>query len=166
MKKVIERIVESPGAPNENDLWLNGTTLKKFQNGEWVAISGGGSGSGDSSSSAPAVINVPGTFSGVRFVPELDASGKQEDTSRESVLWHEVADAFENGAMVNLVVDGNYYRVLSLESVNAGAGIIIQTFTVFRFSMYVATTTEQQSPFGVWYNPDSIPSPTPSDPAH
>ena len=44
MKKVIERIVESPGAPNENDLWLNGTTLKKFQNGEWVAISGGNSG--------------------------------------------------------------------------------------------------------------------------
>ena len=54
MKKVIERIVESPGAPNENDLWLNGTTLKKFQNGEWVAISGGnsdgGGGSGDSDS--------------------------------------------------------------------------------------------------------------------
>lgn len=48
MKKVIERIVESPGAPNENDLWLNGKTLKKFQNGEWVAISGGGSGSASS----------------------------------------------------------------------------------------------------------------------
>lgn len=40
MKKVIERIVESPGAPNENDLWLNGTTLKKFENGEWIDISG------------------------------------------------------------------------------------------------------------------------------
>ena len=48
MKKVIERIVESSGAPNENDLWLNGTTLKRFQNGEWVAISGGNSGGGDS----------------------------------------------------------------------------------------------------------------------
>ncbi len=48
MKKVIERIVEGPGAPNENDLWLNGTTLKKFQNGEWVAISGGGEGSASS----------------------------------------------------------------------------------------------------------------------
>lgn len=47
-KKVIERIVESPGAPNENDLWLNGKTLKKFQNGEWVAISGGGGGSASS----------------------------------------------------------------------------------------------------------------------
>ena len=43
MKKVIERIVESSGAPNENDLWLNGATLKKFQNGEWVAISGSNS---------------------------------------------------------------------------------------------------------------------------
>lgn len=117
---------------------------------------------GNTTYSVPAVINVPGTFSNARFVPELDASGNQEDTSRESVLWHDVADAFENGAMVNLVVDGNYYRVLSLESVNAGAGIIIQTFTVF--SMYLATTTDQQSPFGGWYNPDSIPSPTPSDP--
>lgn len=53
MKKVIERIVEGPGAPNENDLWLNGTTLKKFQNGEWVAISGGdGSGGGSGSASS------------------------------------------------------------------------------------------------------------------
>ena len=50
MKKVIERIVDSSGAPNENDLWLNGTTLKKFQNGEWIAISGGNSGGGDSDS--------------------------------------------------------------------------------------------------------------------
>lgn len=46
MKKVIERIVESDGAPNENDLWLNGTALKKFQNGEWAVISGGDSSSG------------------------------------------------------------------------------------------------------------------------
>lgn len=53
MKKVIERIVESPGAPNENDLWLNGKTLKKFQNGQWVAISGGeGSGGGSGSASS------------------------------------------------------------------------------------------------------------------
>lgn len=43
MKKIIERIVEGIGAPGENDLWLNGTTLKKFQNGKWVAISGGNS---------------------------------------------------------------------------------------------------------------------------
>lgn len=59
MKKVIERIVESPGAPNENDLWLNGTTLKKFQNGEWVAISGGNSdGGGDSDSSLSDMTDV------------------------------------------------------------------------------------------------------------
>lgn len=48
MKKVIERIIESEGAPNENDLWLNGTTLKKFQNGEWTVISGGGGSSSGS----------------------------------------------------------------------------------------------------------------------
>lgn len=59
MKKVIERIVESPGAPNENDLWLNGKTLKKFQNGEWVAISGGNSGGGgDSASSLSDMTDV------------------------------------------------------------------------------------------------------------
>ena len=46
MKTDVKRIVESAGSPNENDLWLNGTTLKKFQNGEWVDIAGGGS-SGD-----------------------------------------------------------------------------------------------------------------------
>ena len=59
MKKVIERIVESPGAPNENDLWLNGKTLKRFQNGEWVAISGGNSdGGGDSASSLSDMTDV------------------------------------------------------------------------------------------------------------
>lgn len=40
MKKIIERIVESDGASNENDLWLNGATLKKFQNGEWIPVGG------------------------------------------------------------------------------------------------------------------------------
>ncbi len=58
MKKVIERIVESPGAPSENDLWLNGTTLKKFQNGEWVAISGGNSGGGGDSDSGIQIVEL------------------------------------------------------------------------------------------------------------
>ena len=44
MNKVIERIVESEGAPNANDLWL--TTgeepeLKRMKNGEWVSVAGG-----------------------------------------------------------------------------------------------------------------------------
>lgn len=51
MKKIIERIVDGPGAPSENDLWLNGTTLKKYENGEWKSISGGGDGSGSGSGS-------------------------------------------------------------------------------------------------------------------
>ena len=66
MKKVIERIVESSGAPKENDLWLNGTTLKKFQNGEWVALSVGGSDS-DSDYFAPMVVK--GTLNGNDFTP-------------------------------------------------------------------------------------------------
>ena len=41
MKTNEKRIVESVGSPNENDLWLNGKVLKKFQNGQWVEISGG-----------------------------------------------------------------------------------------------------------------------------
>lgn len=58
MKKVIERIVEGIGAPGENDLWLNGTTLKKFQNGAWVAISGGNSGGGGDSDSDIQVVEL------------------------------------------------------------------------------------------------------------
>ena len=273
MKKVIERIVESPGAPNENDLWLNGNELKRFKNGEWVAISGGNSGGGDDSDSdiqvveltydhlpatgtlsasdlakldsdncllvmngkyfrktfssdggidykemslttvlggvrsiyftaskpdgeytiaytylveantqtqattalenikvgnttysVPAVINVPGAFSGTMFSATLSASGEQGGASDEATLWRETANAFMNGATINLVVDGNYYRVLSLENIDAGGGVTLQTLMVF--SAYLATTTEQQSPLGGWFNPDSMPSPTPSDPAH
>lgn len=44
MKANEKRIVESAGSPNENDLWLNGTTLKKHENGEWKQIAGGGGG--------------------------------------------------------------------------------------------------------------------------
>lgn len=47
MNKIIERIVESEGAPNANDLWL--TTgeepeIKRLRNGEWVSVAGGGAG--------------------------------------------------------------------------------------------------------------------------
>lgn len=66
MKKVIERIVESPGAPNENDLWLNGKTLKKFQNGEWVAISGGNSGCGEGGESYKLPVASDTQLGGVK----------------------------------------------------------------------------------------------------
>lgn len=75
MKKVIERIVESPGAPNENDLWLNGTTLKKFQNGEWVTISGGGgSGSGSGEGEGGDVQIVELTYDHIPATGTLSAS--------------------------------------------------------------------------------------------
>lgn len=51
MKKVIERIVKSPGSPNTNDMWLDDNlSLKVYDNEEWKSIAGGsGSGSGSGS---------------------------------------------------------------------------------------------------------------------
>ena len=73
MKKVIERIVESPGAPGENDLWMNGTTLKKFKNGEWVTISGGGnSGGGGDSGSDIQIVEL--TYDHIPATGTLSAS--------------------------------------------------------------------------------------------
>lgn len=47
MKKIIERIVKSPGSPGTNDLWLtNNNELKVYDNEEWKTIAGG-SDSGD-----------------------------------------------------------------------------------------------------------------------
>lgn len=74
MKKVIERIVESPGAPGENDLWLNGKTLKKFQNGEWVAVSGGNSGDGGDSDSESDIQIVELTYDHLPATGTLSAS--------------------------------------------------------------------------------------------
>lgn len=72
MKKVIERIVESSGAPNENDLWLNGTTLKKFHNGEWVTISGSNSGGGGDSDSDIQIVEL--TYDHIPATGTLSAS--------------------------------------------------------------------------------------------
>ena len=52
MKKVIERIVKSPGSPGTNDLWLTeDNELKVYDNEEWKTIAGGSdSGGGDAPS--------------------------------------------------------------------------------------------------------------------
>ena len=118
----------------------------------------------NSDSSSNSVINVPGVFSEGRFVPELGTSGNLTDTSKEAALWSETANAFKNGATINLVVDNNYYRVVSLEYIDAGGGVTVQTLNVC--GVYLAMTAESQSPVGGWINPDSTPSSTPSDPAH
>lgn len=137
MKKVIERIVESPGAPNENDLWLNGTTLRKFQNGQWVAISGGGSDSSDSDSGDGSfeqvqsdwaqsddtqvdyIKNKP-TIPGVLFV-QGDLTGENESFAPSSgqPSYGEAKAAFKSGESVILVnnisdVTKCYYRVIGL----------------------------------------------------
>lgn len=51
MKKVIDRIVKSPGSPGTHDLWLtDNNELKVYDNEEWKTIAGGdGSDGGDSS---------------------------------------------------------------------------------------------------------------------
>ena len=82
MKKVIERIVESPGAPNENDLWLNGKVLKKFQNGEWVTISGGGGGSSASDLSDMTDVDISSPSDGDTLVYNA-TTGKWENGSGE-----------------------------------------------------------------------------------
>ena len=44
MKTEPKRIVESQGAPNENDLWLDTgkhpVQLKSYLNGEWIVVCG------------------------------------------------------------------------------------------------------------------------------
>lgn len=41
-KKVIERIVKSPGSPDTNDMWLDDNlNLNVYDNGKWKTISGG-----------------------------------------------------------------------------------------------------------------------------
>lgn len=53
--KIIERIVQSDGAPGKQDLWIDHKTgspeLKEYYNGEWVPIIGGGGSAGSSSGS-------------------------------------------------------------------------------------------------------------------
>ena len=51
MKKVIERIVKSPGAPGTHDLWLTeDNELKVYDNEEWKTLAGGGGSDGGGSS--------------------------------------------------------------------------------------------------------------------
>lgn len=94
MKKVIERIVESPGAPSENDLWLNGKTLKKFQNGEWVVISGGNSGGGGDSDSDSDIQIVELTYDHLPATGTLSASNLAKLDSDNCLL----------------VMNGKYFR--------------------------------------------------------
>lgn len=69
MKKVIERIVKSPGSPDTNDMWLDGKlNLKVHDNGEWKTISGGGdSGSGDEGESYVLPVASDTTLGGVKI---------------------------------------------------------------------------------------------------
>jgi len=94
------RVIESPGSPSENDLWLNGTTLRKFHNGEWVEISGGGGGGDDSGSGSSSVMFVEGRDYEGYFSP-LDTSPS----------WQDVADHYSAGGTVICKfygIDGDY----------------------------------------------------------
>jgi len=84
MKTDMKRIVESQGAPNENDLWLNGKTLKKFQNGEWVAISGGNSGGGGGSDSDIQIVEL--TYDHLPATGTLSASDLEKLDSDNCLL--------------------------------------------------------------------------------
>ena len=101
MKKVIERIVKSEGAPLENDLWLDPKTneLKHYENEEWKTIAGGES-SGGGSTPSDSGCNCPG----VRFVnvgfDEFDMLYITDD----DVTARDVVDFLERGGMVYLVI--------------------------------------------------------------
>ena len=110
MKTDVKRIVESQGAPNENDLWLNGTTLKKYQNGEWVEVASGGS--GDSSVAqlqadwnqtddikADYIKNKP-EIPSVLVVEGRSYEGNFVVLDSETTTWQEAADHFVNGGRV------------------------------------------------------------------
>lgn len=74
MTKIIERIVESDGSPNQkNDLWIHdtgeGPVLKHFSGDKWKPILGGGGGD---------------VSDAVKFIPQ-DLTETQKEQVRENI---------------------------------------------------------------------------------
>ena len=149
MKKVIERIVESPGAPNENDLWLNGTTLKKFQNGEWVAISGGGGG---------------GSASGLSDMTDVDISSPSDG---DTLVYNATTGKWENGSgggcscLPPMIVAGTFASNNNEFIPNEGAPTFEEAQNqMFRGGLVYFLATYDGEPFGAMLaiesNPDFI----------
>ena len=105
MKKIVERIVKSEGAPLETDIWLKPSTgeLKHFENGEWKLISGG-SGSSEGGSSEGGSSQGGDSSSAIQIV-ELNFDGSIPKTgtmSADDIAKLEGDDCF-------LVINGKYY---------------------------------------------------------
>ena len=107
MKKVIERIVESPGAPNENDLWLNGTTLKKFQNGEWIPV-GGSMGESEEYTIAQALNDLN------ERIKELQEQTAQQDYFNVHISSIENATNDDKNKIKEIVERGTIFDVVFL----------------------------------------------------
>ena len=75
MMKIIERTIESEGAPNNlNDLWLHpvgdNLTIKHYHNGKWRSVLGGGGSGSDTDA--------------VKFIPQ-DLSDTQKEQVKENI---------------------------------------------------------------------------------
>jgi hypothetical protein len=144
MKTDVKRIVESQGAPNENDLWLNGATLKKYQNGEWVTISGGGSsddsGSGGGSQvqsdwaqsdntkvdyikNKPEELIIEGKFSNAGYT--LESPEFKPNVGQPSI--QDIRDAFSQG------------RTIKLSAINESNSTVSYLFIPSTYAFYNGT---------------------------
>lgn len=98
MKKVIERIVKSPGSPNTNDMWLDDNlSLKVYDNEEWKPIAGGsgsGSGSGSEEGEGGDIQIVELTYDHIPATGTLSASNLAKLDSDNCLL----------------VMNGKYFR--------------------------------------------------------
>ena len=85
MKKIIDRIVESPGEPGKNDLWIKtnidgSSELKHFSNGRWKGIAGGSGGGSE------------GYVKYADLVPEFDIDFSDPEYTYPAVVSNENVD--------------------------------------------------------------------------
>lgn len=138
------RVIESPGSPSENDLWLNGKVLKKFQNGQWVEISGGEAPPqlqtdwNQTDDTKPDYIkNKPTILPPYVVELTLDGATGALIPAEGSPSFQTVADAFKSGAnVIFLVWESESYSVYHTvsEYTDSGGGAFTIVIDNYRYS--------------------------------